>query len=504
MNVSARLPPADGVSALLAGDACAQAEALRAGETTSRELVEAALARIAETDPGCWAISWLRPEEALAEADRADAGAERAPFTGVPILLKDHRSLAAGQETRFGTTALADSPMAWDEDSNVHRSLSALGFIVVGRTTTPEFATALLTESVATGITRNPLVPSHVSGGSSGGSAAAVAAGMVAVAHATDGGGSIRVPAACCGVVGLKPTRGRVSLGPQGGGESWGGGTVEGVLTRTVRDTAAVTAGLARRFPGDVYVAPGNVPARPGPAPYGLRIGVMRSGPGGEPWHPEVARVVDGVADVLSGRGHRVDEAYPQALDEAVELGRRYDLMISIDAELLFRRVENHLGRLFRPHELAPRNEQRRVVAQRTGSAEYLATRYWLNEWSGRLQRWFHGEDTTGHGDWDVLLLPTLGGLPPLAGSEKDLKDAGMLDESMMRRHEEMRPMANFFNVSGLPAISLPLGVSDAGLPVGLQLVAKLGDEAVLLALAADLEERGPWHLANPTTGGYS
>ncbi|GAB3842564.1 amidase [Nesterenkonia populi] len=484
--------PAGTARGLLAQDARAQAAALKAGAVTPVELVSAALARIDEMDPRCWAISWLRSEQALAEADAADPAApDAAPFAGVPILLKDHRAQAAGQETRYGTTALADAASDWDSGSNVHAALAAQGFIVLGRTTTPEFATHLLTESAATGITRSPFLPERVSGGSSGGSAAAVASGMVAVAHATDGGGSIRVPASCCGVVGLKPSRGRISLGPAGGGESWGGATVEGVLTRTVGDSAAVTANMSRRFPGDLYLAPGELPAEPPAAPENLCIGVMSSDPYGEPWHPEVLRVLRETVAALAGRGHDVVDSFPEALTEAAAFNERVRLMISVDLELLAQRVEARLGRELHAREIAPRNTAHRHRARSTSAADYLAEKYWLNEWSGRVQSWF--ED-----GWDVLLLPTLGALPALAGEESDLKDAAALDASMDRRLAEMRPMTNFFNTSGLPAISLPLGQTEEGIPIGMQLVARLGDEATLLGLAAEFEQHGPWHPARP------
>ncbi|MGE0220724.1 amidase, partial [Mycolicibacterium sp.] len=374
--------------------------------------------------------------------------------------------------------ALTQTRVLGTVDSNIYRAIVDAGFVVLGRTTVPEFATAFVTESVAGGVTRNPRALDRTPGGSSGGSAAAVAAGMVAVAHTTDGGGSIRQPASCCGLVGLKPSRGRVSLGPEAG-ESWAGATVEGVLTRTVRDAAAVTAALARPFPGDPYSIGGPpIPTVPGEAAP-QRIGVMRHHPSGTPWpSADVARVVDEVAAALSARGHRVSDGFPAALAEAEYL-RHYDTMVAVDVELLAQRVEAQIGRSLADGELAPRNAEKRALAQSLGAPGYLASRYWLATWTYRLAEWWSG--------FDVLLTPTMGNLPSLVGSgEVD-------DASIVARSVEMMGMTNFANIGGLPAISLPLGSTESGIPIGIQLVGRHADEHTLVALAADFERNGPW-----------
>lgn len=463
---------------LLDLDACGQALAVQDGLVSPRELVEASIARIEQVNPQLNAISWERFDKALTESDQVNPAA---PFAGVPILLKDHRCFAAGQETRSGTTALTTTPTPGQLDSNVYRAIVDAGFLVLGRTTVPEFATAFVTESQAAGVTRNPHALGHTPGGSSGGSAAAVASRMVAVAHSTDGGGSIRQPASACGLVGLKPSRGRISLGPEAG-ESWAGASVEGVLARTVRDAAAVTAALAVPFPGDPYwISEPQIPAAPG-STGPLRIGVMRRHPSGSPWPSgEVATVVDTVAAVLSTRGHAVSDGFPQALTEA-EYQLHYENIVAVDVELLARRFEGQLGRSIEAAEMAPRNAEKRRIAASLAAPEYLESRYWLATWSYRLASWWS--------DFDLLMTPTMGDLPALVGSPGTSE---AMDAGIVARSAQMTVMTNFANIGGLPAISLPLGRSASGLPIGIQFVARCGDEATLLALATDFEANGPW-----------
>jgi amidase len=453
-------------------DACGQAIALQDGTISARELTEAAISRIEAANPELNALSWQRFEQALDECERVDLAA---PFAGVPILLKDHRCTATGHETRYGTKPLADEPIPGHVDSNIYRAIIDAGFIVLGRTTVPEFATAFVTESEAAGVTRNPRALDRTPGGSSGGAAAAVAAGMVAVAHATDGGGSIRQPASCCGLVGLKPSRGRVSLGPDAG-ESWAGATVEGVITRTVRDAAAVTSVLGRPFLGDPYhlSAPALDPT-PGTV-SSLRIGVMREHPSGNPWpSADVRAVLDRAAAALSDRGHRLSDGYPAALAES-EYQSHYDTIVDVDVELLSRKVESLLGRPIEDSELAPRNAQKRARAKALDASTYLESRYWLATWTYRLAAWWS--------DFDLLMTPTMGDLPALAGGD---------DASIVTRSAEMTVMTNFANIGGLPAISVPLGQTEDGIPIGIQFVGRPGAENTLVALAADLEVHGPW-----------
>lgn len=474
-------------------DARGKAAAIRRGEVSSLELVEHAIDLIGRHNPRLNALSWECFEQAREEAAVGGRNSS-APFAGVPILLKDHRALGAGEETRFGTTALAVERSPWQETSHVRRAIQDAGFVVLGRTTTPEFATALVTESVATGVTRNPVSFDHTPGGSSGGAAAAVGSGMVDVAHATDGGGSIRAPASMCGLVGFKASRGRVSLGPDG--ESWAGATVEGVITRTVGDAAAATAALSRLYAGSPYAAPGRVPAEPRTLDRPLTIGVLATHPMGDRWPSgEVRGVLDEVAGILSDRGHDVGAGCPNALrdEDATTL---YDLIVDVDVQLLARRIEIQLGRSLTTDDLAPRNLAKIASARSLKAVDYLDARYRLGHWSGRLQEWWEGAEDGR--SYDLLMTPTIGNLPALAGD--DPHD----DASIVQRSQEMAPMTSFANIAGLPAISLPLGRARGGLPIGIQFVARYGAEELLLELAWDFELRGPWNVTRPEGWGLA
>lgn len=457
-----------------------EADQIRSGAVSSAELVDAAIARIEALDPELNAISWHRFDDARREAAAVVPGA---PFAGVPILLKDHRAEARGQQMRSGTTVLKAHPHNWPTDSHVYRRFVAAGFVVLGRTTTPEFATALVTESRATGITRNPWNRDYSPGGSSGGSAAAVAAGMTAVAHATDGGGSIRVPASACGLVGLKPSRGRISVGPQAA-ESWAGATVEGALVRTVRDAAALLDVLSGTYPGDLSPAPPL--SRPltqhvGRQPATLRVGCLLARPDGSAANPEVVEVTRRVLDWLDAQGHRVEDTAPSALAEA-RFTDWYRTIIAVDVEVLARRIEELLGRPLAAGELETRNAELRQRAVTMTAPDYLETRYALNRWAYQLCSWWRtGADDEG---FDLLVTPTLADLPPTVASVASAAPAAA----------NFSPHTAFFNVAGLPAISVPVGLSAAGIPVGVQLVAALGREDLLIEVAAALETSPLWH----------
>src|SRR6516162_3464402 len=295
-------------------DATAQAGLVRRGEVSPRELAEAAIARIEAVNPKLDAVIRTRFDAALAEAEgRLPDG----PFRGVPILYKDLGCLVAGEPVSFGLGPLRD--LALPVTSYLAEQFRAAGFVALGRTTVPELGTTVTTESRSFPPARNPWDPGHSTGGSSGGSAAAVAAGLVPVAHGNDGGGSIRIPASECGLVGLKPTRGRVSQGPLIG-EQWAGGYIEGAITRTVRDAAAVLDVISNRMPGEPYYAP-PLP-RPlarevGADPGRLRIGVLdRPGVEGYLDDPQCRAAVAGAARLLESLGHHVEESAPAAMLE--------------------------------------------------------------------------------------------------------------------------------------------------------------------------------------------
>ena len=463
-------------------DATAQADLVRRGEASPKELVEAAIARIEELDPRLDAVLRPRFEQARAEAagDLPDG-----PFRGVPLLLKDLGATVAGEPCAFGIGPLAEAAMP--VTSWLAEHFRAAGFVVVGRTNVPEFGTTVTTEPKSFPPARNPWNPEHSTGGSSGGSAAAVASGMVPVAHANDGGGSIRIPASECGLVGLKPTRGRVSQGPLIG-EGWAGGTIDGSVARSVRDSAAVLDAISAPMPGEPYYAP-PLP-RPlreevGRAPGRLRIGfVDRPGSEGYLDDPECRTAVANTVRLLESLGHTVEQSAPEAMFEQ-EFARMFNAVIAADTELSFQAFEALLGRPIGHEEIEPRNAAYREAGRAMAVTDYLGARSWIGMWARRMAGWW--------GEHDVLVTPTVGAPPPRLGW---FTEGGPAEEG--KRIASFIPYTAQFNMTGQPAVSLPLHWSADGLPVGVQLVAGYGREDLLVRLAAQLEEAAPWAHRRP------
>jgi amidase len=458
-------------------DATAQAALVRNGEASPKELVEAAIARIEAVNPQLDAVIRTRFDQA-----RAEAGGELpdGPFRGVPILYKDLGCAVAGEPSAFGLGPLRDVP--WPVTSFLAEQFRRAGFIPLGRTNAPELGTSVTTEARSFPVARNPWNPAHSTGGSSGGSAAAVASGMVPVAHANDGGGSIRVPASECGLVGLKPTRGRVSLGPLIG-EAWAGGTIDGSVTRTVRDAAAVLDVISGRMPGEPYYAPALPrPLREevGADPGRLRIGMLdRPGLDGLLDHPECRAAVAGAARLLESLGHHVDESTPAAMFDE-EFIVHFGTIIAADVEATMQAFEMALGRPIDDDELEPRNVGYRQLGRILPAYRYLQSRAWIGVWARRMGQWW-----TGH---DLLLTPTVGAPPPELGwftADGPEAETGRITSFL--------PYTAQFNMTGQPAVSLPLHWTPEGLPVGVQLVAAYGREDVLVRIASQLEAAAPW-----------
>jgi amidase len=458
-------------------DATAQAELVRTGEVSPKELVEAAIERIDRINPQLDAVIRTRYDEARAEAA---GGIPDGPFRGVPILFKDLGCHVAGEPTAHGVGALADVPRP--VTSHLAELFRAAGFICLGRTNVPELGSTVTTEPKSFPPARNPWDPAHSTGGSSGGSAAAVASGMVAVAHANDGGGSIRIPASECGLVGLKPTRGRVSQGPEVG-ESWAGGTIDGVLARSVRDAAGVLDTISAAMPGEPYYAPPF--PRPLAAEVGadtgrLRIGALDHASGD--WYlddPECRAAVAAAAKLLEGLGHDVEESGPDAMFDP-EFAPHFGVLIAVDTELELREFEQLLGRPLADDEIEPRNVASRHGGAALDAVTYLEARSWMNAWSRRMAAWWSS--------YDLLLTPTVAAPPPELGwftAEGPAREGPRLASFI--------PYTAQFNMTGQPAISLPLHWSAGGLPVGVQLVAAYGREDVLVRVAAQLENAAPW-----------
>jgi len=458
-------------------DATAQADMVRRGEVSPAELVDAAIARIEKVNPVLDAVIRTRFDQARLEARR---GLPDGPFRGVPILLKDLGCMVAGEATAFGIGPLRDLP--WPVTSYLAGQFVEAGFVVLGRTNVPEFGTTVTTEPKSFPATRNPWNSGHSAGGSSGGSAAAVASGMVPVAHGNDGGGSIRIPASECGLVGLKPTRGRVSQGPLIG-EAWAGGTIDGALTRTVRDAAGLLDVISARMPGEPYYAPPlprPLAAEVGADPGRLRIGVIDH-PGGDLSldDPQCRAAVATAARLLESLGHHVEDAAPAAMYDE-EFSGHFTTIIAGDVEATFRAFEAALGRPISDDEIEPRNVAYRRAGTALGAVAYLQARAWIGQWARRMAAWWD--------DHDLLVTPTLGAPPPELGW---FTAQGPQEEG--RRIAGFIPHTAQFNMTGQPAVSLPLHWTPADLPVGVQLVAGYGREDRLVQVASQLEQAAPW-----------
>jgi amidase len=463
-------------------DATEQAELVRSGEVSAAELAEAAIGRIESVNPQLDAVIRTRFDQARAEAD---GELPDGPFRGVPILFKDLGCTVEGEQTAFGVGPLLD--LRWPVTSFLAEAFKAAGFVALGRTNVPEMGTTVTTEARSFPAARNPWDTGRSTGGSSGGSAAAVASGMVPVAHANDGGGSIRIPASECGLVGLKPTRGRVSQGPVVG-EGWAGGTIDGSVTRTVRDAAVVLDAISTWQAGEPYYPP-PLP-RPlreevGADPGRLKIGVVdRPGAEGYLDDPECRAAVAAAARLLEGLGHHMEESGPEAMFEEAFV-RHFTTIIAADTEATFRAFEMLLGRAIADDEIEPRNAFYRQNGKAMDAVTYLESRAFIGMWTRRMASWWGGHD--------LLLTPTLGGRPPELGwftAEGPQAEGG--------RVVSFIPYTAQFNMTGQPAVSLPLHWTPEGLPVGVQLVAAYGREDLLVRVASQLEQAAPWAGRHP------
>lgn len=468
-------------------DATAQADLVRRGDVSATELVQAAVGAAERVNPAINAIIHPRYEAALAEAPSA-AG----PFAGVPMVVKDLGCAMAGESLHMGTRGLQSVGFRAPVDSALYRRFRAAGFVAIGRTNTPEWGSTITTEPVAYGPSRNPWNTDHSTGGSSGGSAASVAAGIVAVGHANDGGGSIRVPASECGLVGLKPSRGRVSQAPFLG-EGWAGYTIDGCVTRSVRDTAAVLDAISGYEPGDPYSA---VPfARPladevGVDPGRLRIGFFDRSPNVAA-DSECAAAVAAAVRLLESFGHHVTEGGPAAFfDQAMV--ERFITVLAANSANDQRTMEEMMGRPVQPDDLEPDNHMYVALGQAVSSADYIAAINGNHAWTREILSWWHPAD--GAAGFDLLVTPTLAGPPPPIGYLSGAEGAGRVVELLQYTAQ--------FNVTGQPAISLPLHMTASGLPIGVQLVAAHDREDVLIRVAAQLEAAAPWATRRPPVSG--
>ena len=469
---------------LMFKSAAEQAQLVRSGEVSARELVEESLAEIERLNGDLNAVVMLSAERALEEADAVQSGDAR-PLAGVPILIKDLGAVTEGIRTTAGMAALDE----WipSHDSATVRRLREAGAIVVGKTNLPELGILPVSEPDRFGPARNPWDTSRTPGGSSGGSAAAVAAGMVALAHGNDGGGSLRIPASCCGLVGLKPTRGRISWGPHAS-EVVSGFATEGALARTVYDSALALDILAGYEPGDPYWAPPpSAPFVEAPArePGSLRIAFVTDSPNGVPVDEECVTATRAAAALLESLGHQVQEVEIQADEAYVE---NFVKVWIGGTEHGIRMYERATGQRIDVERLEPLTRQMYEIAQGVTATDFLDAFAWLQGYARQIVSMW--------GAIDVLLTPTLA-LPPIEIGWLRPKD-GEPPIQMLMNSANWVPFTPVWNVTGQPAVSLPLHQSEAGLPIGVQLVGPPAGEELLLSLSAQLETALPWAERRP------
>jgi amidase len=484
-------------------DALGLAALVRSGEVTPAELAEQAIARIERDNPALNAV--IHPLFEQARRQSREISTAGAPFHGVPFLVKDLLTTIAGAPYSKGCQALKQhrSP----RDSELMKRYRAAGLVTLGKTNTPEFGLMGVTEPVAFGPTRNPWDRTRSPGGSSGGSAAAVAAGFVPMAGGGDGGGSIRIPAACCGLFGLKPSRGRTPTAPLGA--IWQGAAQEHVLTRSVRDSAAMLDAVQGSAPGAPYViAP---PERPyleelNTPPGRLRIAWSTESPLGESVDPACIAAVEQAVRLLGELGHQLEETRPEYDGRALAMSYMTMYFGEVAAEL--KELDQLLGRPARATDVEPLTWMFGLLGRATSAGEFVESMQLWNTLGRIMGGFFQCQD--------LYLTPTTATLPPLVGGDQPslpermlvrltnalgagrlLKASGLVEQIATTALARV-PFTQLANLTGLPAMSVPLYWTEQGLPVGVHFMAPFGAEARLLQLAAQLEQAAPWFGRRP------
>lgn len=465
-----------------ARDATGLSELVRGGEISPRELTETAIARIEALNPLVNAVILKAYDQALAELD---ARTDRPPFLGVPYLIKDLHAPVRGLPLTNGSRMFVDPPAPID--STLVARLRAAGFVMLGRTNSPEFGLNASTEPHRYGATRNPWNLERIAGGSSGGAGAAVASGMLPATHATDSAGSIRIPASCNGLVGLKPTRGLNPYGPHRG-DAAHGISHENAVSRTVRDTAAIldiTAGPDVGAPYFVRPPEGGFVAAIARRPRRLRVGCWARTLRDEPVDPECAAAVQGAVALLEDLGHHVEEARPE-----------FDWNLLVDAQMnvlmsglgpMVATMERLSGKPVTKSDLEPLTFAIVARAREESLERYLGSLMRMQLEVRRMAVFFE--------TFDILVTPTMAAPPPPLGC---LPTDGDDIDGFLARLFDLAPFAAPFNASGQPAVSLPLHWSADGLPIGVQFAGRYGEDATLLQLAAQIEEAQPWATRRP------
>jgi amidase len=466
-------------------DATAQSELVASGKVSPLEMVNAAIERVERYDSKLNALTyrWFEDARQLAASNDLPDG----PFRGVPYLLKDLYAAEAGKPLSNGSKAYKAANYVSTEDTTLVSRYKAAGLISIGRSNSPEFGSVPVTEPEAWGSTRNPWDLTRTSGGSSGGSASAVAAGIVPIAHASDGGGSIRIPAACCGLVGLKVSQGRISMGPYRDESNLG---VEHCVSRTVRDSARLLDATHGPGIGDVIIAP--TPRRPfieevGADPGRLRIGMLDFNPRGGDVHADCVEGVHKTAKLLESLGHHVEPGFPDIFSDN-EIGRAFSMLWSTNMGTAIRRFSDALGREMTPDDIEAMNWAQAEFAKGVNGVDFSLAQASSVLFRRAIQSWW----TQG---WDLLLTPTLAAPPLPIGSMPNNPARPM---TPLMTAGAWVSFTSQFNISGQPAISLPLHRNADGLPIGMQLVAAYGREDVLIRVASQLEQAAPWAHLTP------
>jgi Asp-tRNA(Asn)/Glu-tRNA(Gln) amidotransferase A subunit family amidase len=464
-------------------DAIGLAALVRARKASPTELLDAAIARAEALNPRFNFMAQKHYDLARAAIAK---GLPKGPFTGVPWLLKDLNTHIAGELSEGGSRFYRGNRASVTSEL-VERHMRA-GFVIFGKTTTPEFGLTGTAENKLTGDTRNPWNPAHIAGGSSGGAAAAVAAGVIPAAHATDGGGSIRIPASCCGLFGLKPSRGRVPMGPLRT-EGWGGLSTHHAITRSVRDSAAILDATHGVEPGSRYGAPSPAEsflAQVGKHPGKLRIALMLQPTAGSPVDPQCVEAARAAARLCESLGHSVEEAAPKL--DAAKLGWASFAIIgpAIAADVADRAKATGLdpAQLLEPITHAFAEYGKTFSAMDAARANNVLQAAAIEV--GRFMQ-----------NYDVILAPTVAA-PPLELGQINLSPGVGMD-IWGQRAAVFSPFAQLANWTGQPSMSVPLGQSREGLPIGAMFTGRYGEEALLLRLAAQLERAAPWAGRRPS-----
>lgn len=458
-------------------DALGLAALVRKRKVSAGELLEAAIARAEAMNPRFNFMAQKLYDRARAAVA---GGLPQGPFAGVPWLLKDLNTHIAGELSEGGSRFYKGNRAT--QTSELVKRYEAAGFVIFGKTTTPEFGLTASTENKLNGDTRNPWNPRHIAGGSSGGAAAAVAAGVLPAAHATDGGGSIRIPASCCGLFGLKPSRGRVPMGP-GRTEGWGGLSAHHAVSISVRDSAAILDATWGVEPGSRYAAPApdgtfleNVTRKPGP----LRIALMLSPMSGTPVDPECAEATRAAARLCESLGHHVEEAAPKFDAAALGLASFAIIGPSIAADVADRAKATGIdpAQTLEPISLGFIEYGKRFSGMdfARANATFQNAAYTMAQFMA---------------DYDVILSPTLAAPPLELGRINLTPDCDF--ETWGQRAAVFAAFTQIANFTGQPGMSLPLAQSQGGLPVGVQFLGRYGREDVLFRLAGQIERAAPW-----------